>query len=89
MIVLLSLLASFTLIDIINFPLIFCNDIEVSGCTDSANGATDDGGDGCFWYIEREELCGLYDDEDFTADVMCCVCKASDGNEGSGNERSG
>ena len=78
-----------TLIDIINFPLIFCNDIDVSGCTDSANGATDSGGDGCFWYINREGVCGNYDDEDFTANVMCCVCKESDGNEGSGNEISG
>ena len=30
--------------------------------------------DGCEWYNEFPEGCGLYDDEDFIAKEMCCAC---------------
>ena len=45
------------------------------GCVDETNGATDDSGDGCDWYIGRLQWCGQYDDEDFKANSMCCACK--------------
>ena len=52
-----------------------------SECTNTDNGATDSYGDSCEWYDFDEwkawvdpEDCGLYDDEDFTANEMCCEC---------------
>ena len=49
-------------------------------CVDSANGATDSGGDGCSWYDEQPASdlptdCLQYDDDDFVAREMCCSCK--------------
>ena len=39
--------------------------------------ATDTSGDGCWWYYENAESCGEYDDDDFQAKNMCCVCKTN------------
>jgi hypothetical protein len=42
-------------------------------CEDSDGGATDSYGDGCAVY--QKNWCGGYDDEDFTSNTMCCLCK--------------
>ena len=44
-------------------------------CVDSENGATDRVGKTCKSYQGYEVLCGKYDDDDFSAKTMCCVCK--------------
>ena len=47
-------------------------------CTDKDNGATDVDGYNCAdWYENYPEDCGFFDDEDFTANRMCCACKSS------------
>jgi hypothetical protein len=38
--------------------------------------AADWGGDGCAWYADNADLCGVFDDEDFNANEMCCECGA-------------
>jgi len=43
-------------------------------CTDTNNGATDEYGDGCWYYIPYPEDCGRYDDNDFVAASVCCAC---------------
>jgi len=46
-------------------------------CVDNTNGTTDAKGDGCSWYDENDENtagCGIYDNRDFAAKVMCCSC---------------
>jgi len=43
------------------------------GCSDSDNGATDNGGYSCSQYLVQ--WCGFYDDNDFRSNEMCCVCK--------------
>lgn len=43
-------------------------------CEDSNGDATDAYGDGCAWYEENPTGCGMYDDDDFTATEVCCVC---------------
>lgn len=48
-----------------------------TSCEDSANGATDEYGDGCSAYISWTYACGMYDTEDFIADEMCCVCQGA------------
>jgi len=45
-----------------------------SGCVDSDKGLTDNGGDTCEWYNKNVDKCGRFDDEDFTANNMCCGC---------------
>lgn len=47
---------------------------EWEGCCDSADGATDEWGDGCSWYTDVPEDCGWYDTEDFAAFDLCCAC---------------
>lgn len=44
------------------------------GCVNTPNGATDSWGDSCLWYDWFPHTCGDYDDDDFTADEMCCIC---------------
>ena len=44
-------------------------------CSDTNDGALDTFHDGCEWYNEFPDGCGLYDDDDFTATEMCCACK--------------
>ena len=44
------------------------------GCVDADNGATDDGGVGCNYYYDYPNWCGLYDDNDFSSNAMCCAC---------------
>ena len=36
--------------------------------------AVDAFGDGCDWYYEHPEGCGMYDDDDFVAGDVCCAC---------------
>ena len=45
-------------------------------CKDSDNGKTDELGEDCksFMYHNTPENCGNYDDDDFTANSMCCAC---------------
>ena len=47
-----------------------------AGCTDTDNGATDAWGYNCAGYTGYTSDCGLYDDDDFDAMSMCCVCNA-------------
>merc|ERR1711966_135910 len=49
------------------------------GCTNTNAGATDSYGDDCLYYDSWEMFCGYYDDEDFTADEMCCSCGGGEG----------
>ena len=46
----------------------------VLDCDDESNGATDSFGDGCEYYMDYPHTCGLFDDEDFDANAMCCAC---------------
>ena len=44
-------------------------------CIDIDNGATDTFDDGCSSYYDNPEAyCGNYDDDDFTASLLCCAC---------------
>lgn len=43
-------------------------------CSDTNDGALDTFHDGCEWYNEFPESCGMYDDDDFQAIDMCCAC---------------
>ena len=45
-------------------------------CHDSDDGKKDKYGDNCTsWYNKKPEYCGRFDDNDFSADSMCCACK--------------
>ena len=57
------------------------------GCIDKDHGVFDRYGDNCTWYTDTKngltgfrlsDNCGLYDDDDFVADIMCCACKGFD-----------
>ena len=49
------------------------------GVTDTDNGATDWYGLSCAdVYNSLPEACGELDDDDFTANTMCCACQTSD-----------
>lgn len=44
-------------------------------CFNTNDGATDTTGDDCdSWYVAFPDTCGSYDDADFTAADVCCVC---------------
>ncbi len=44
-------------------------------CVEGDYGATDPYGDGCSAYVGTPSWCGpAYDDDDFSADAMCCEC---------------
>ena len=45
------------------------------GCQDTDHGVFDTYGDNCTWYYGLTSGCGNYDDDDFTANTMCCACK--------------
>ena len=48
---------------------------SLSYCSDTDNSATNLDGDPCDEYYHNPEWCGPdYDDDDFTANDMCCVC---------------
>ena len=49
-------------------------DTWVGSCRNTDGGATDSYGDSCAAYKGYTGWCGLYDDDDFTANSMCCVC---------------
>ena len=44
-------------------------------CTDTNNGALNwaDNGD-CQFYNDEPSVCGLFDDDDFDSNSMCCDC---------------
>lgn len=46
----------------------------LGSCTDTADGATDTYHDGCEWYDATPQDCGLYDDDDFVSNEVCCAC---------------
>ena len=50
--------------------------LNLQTCQDTAEGAKDNGGDGCDWYVNNNDSCftGTYDDDDFVAQKMCCTC---------------
>lgn len=43
-------------------------------CFDTNDYATDVTYDGCEWYDSYPEGCGLWDDDDFSSNDMCCSC---------------
>ena len=43
-------------------------------CEDTDQGVYDRFGDSCLWYYWNANECGSYDDDDFTANTMCCGC---------------
>ena len=43
-------------------------------CVDTAGPFLDSGGDSCSWYASYRSSCGVYDDADFVASIMCCEC---------------
>ena len=49
---------------------------HVSVCQDSSR--IDSGGDGCSYYTQWSNDCGIYDFSDFTAAIDCCACKTAD-----------
>ena len=46
-------------------------------CADTDNGKKDSWGDGCDWYQNYPEDCGIFDDDDFNSYEMCCGCKGN------------
>jgi hypothetical protein len=46
----------------------------ISSCSSSDYGATDKGNYDCRLGYALSNYCGFYDDEDFTANTMCCEC---------------
>ena len=44
-------------------------------CSDTAGSAVDKAGLDCTTYDEHPEICGQYDDADFSSEVMCCGCQ--------------
>jgi len=57
-------------------------------CQDLDNPETEDSqGSGCVPYSDNPQLCGDFDDDDFTADQLCCACGGGEDNSsGSGEE---
>ena len=43
-------------------------------CHDTSNGAFDSVDHECDAYASVTNLCGIFDDDDFTSIEMCCVC---------------
>jgi len=68
-------MSSFAKLAVVYISEIAKGEIEVTQCINTDNGATDDGGDSCDWYDDNSNRCGDYDDDDFTADTMCCACQ--------------
>ena len=67
----------FKYLSLINALTIF--HIFAGSCVDKDNGITDKQGETCKWYTDSvphigELLCGLADDDDFSAKEACCVC---------------
>ena len=57
------------------YPSEFVFDI-ILDCTDSSNGATDISNNTCDYYFNQGLYeCGRLDDDDFSANEMCCACK--------------
>ena len=48
--------------------------IDTSICYDTAVGELDSNSQGCETYREFTTFCGSFDDDDFTAGVLCCAC---------------
>lgn len=44
-------------------------------CKDNDNGKRDKVGNGCAMYNKSPFVCGIFDDDDFSANSMCCACK--------------
>ena len=67
----------FKYLSLINALTIF--HIFAGSCVDKDNGITDKQGETCKWYTDSvprvgELLCGIADDDDFSAKEACCVC---------------
>lgn len=43
-------------------------------CYNTARGTTDASGDGCDWYANFPDACGMHDLGEFNAREMCCAC---------------
>ena len=56
-------------------------------CDDTDEGAADPYGDGCAAYVGNPSWCGpTYDDDDFSADVMCCECGGGSADQDDDND---
>merc|ERR1719295_2211869 len=52
--------------------------LHASECQDSDNGKTDRFRHDCKnYYNKYPSLCGKFDDDDFSANSMCCACKGA------------
>ena len=49
-------------------------DAIYAACYDTAGAGVDDGGDGCYFYIDNPGLCGYSNTDTFQSEEMCCVC---------------
>ena len=59
-----------------------CQDMDTPESEDSRSG-------GCMQYMEDPLSCGLYDDEDFTANELCCACGGGEHNQGDTDDDDG
>lgn len=59
-----------------------CAAPDYGECENSANGATDDYGDGCEWYDLNVWGCGQYNTETFDSNAMCCACSGAGSSTG-------
>ena len=39
---------------------------------------TDSFGDGCDYYYDEPDECGVWDDDDFKANDLCCACESGE-----------
>lgn len=58
------------------FGLLQCDNTDTGGEVDKES-------NGCSWYEMNAQYCGNYDDDDFTAKTLCCICGG--GNCGAGD----
>ena len=62
----------------------FCESGSCSGCSDTTGGAIGLREVGCGDHTRSPGSCGMYDDDDFSADRMCCGCGGGCGPSGPG-----
>ena len=58
----------------------YCGENHYNTCTDSHDGVYRGSfwGTGCSRFETDDVWCGTYDDEDFSSNLMCCVCGGGD-----------
>ena len=58
----------------LGLPIRMARDVVYSICSNSDNGELDNYGDTCSDYDGHPNWCGGFDDDDFTAEFLCCEC---------------